>query len=293
MAHKTLINGTSYDVVGGSTLVDGTGRKISKGIALVDGTKREITFKSSVPFVWEEQGNDFASNQAWWSALAASVKDLDRASLVGQKSVIYLNQAFLGVNANVPISVICIGADQDGSNTLAFQLEGVFPSAVNFAVTSTPYWAASTALDNCKTFANIASAGNAMKLITKMSSSSSSYKANATDETTSKAWLPSVVEIGLSSSTSSWMPIGEYTKGCTTVYPYYNSNTTRRKLYLNADGTLPSNVSSNRRRYMLRTRYLAGSVTTSISLVDTDGAIYGSSASSNWDKYLCPAFVIG
>lgn len=44
MAHKTLIDGTSYEIVKGKTLVDGTAYEIVKGKTLVDGTVRQIEF---------------------------------------------------------------------------------------------------------------------------------------------------------------------------------------------------------------------------------------------------------
>lgn len=45
MAHKTLIDGTSYSIVGGTTLVDGTGCKIVSGRTLIDGTGYDISLK--------------------------------------------------------------------------------------------------------------------------------------------------------------------------------------------------------------------------------------------------------
>lgn len=44
MAHKTLIDGTSYEVTGGRTLVDGTGYDITGGKTLVDGTGYDVSF---------------------------------------------------------------------------------------------------------------------------------------------------------------------------------------------------------------------------------------------------------
>ena len=44
MAHKTLIDGTAYEISGGRTLVDGTTYSIDKGKTLVDGTAHEISF---------------------------------------------------------------------------------------------------------------------------------------------------------------------------------------------------------------------------------------------------------
>lgn len=44
MSHKTLINGTAYNVIGGTTLVNGTSYSISKGNTLVGGTAYTIPF---------------------------------------------------------------------------------------------------------------------------------------------------------------------------------------------------------------------------------------------------------
>lgn len=44
MAHKTLINGTSYEVSGGRTLVNGTGYGIAGGRTLVSGTGHDVSF---------------------------------------------------------------------------------------------------------------------------------------------------------------------------------------------------------------------------------------------------------
>lgn len=44
MAHKTLINGTSYDIKSGRTLIGGTGYDIKKGRTLIDGTEYDIKF---------------------------------------------------------------------------------------------------------------------------------------------------------------------------------------------------------------------------------------------------------
>lgn len=48
MAHKTSINGTSYDIKGGRTLIGGTGYDIKKGRTLIDGTGYDISFGTPV-----------------------------------------------------------------------------------------------------------------------------------------------------------------------------------------------------------------------------------------------------
>ena len=48
MAHKTLVNGTAYEVKGGKCLVNGTSYDIKKGRTLIGGTGYDITFQSAV-----------------------------------------------------------------------------------------------------------------------------------------------------------------------------------------------------------------------------------------------------
>lgn len=49
MAHKTLINGTEYGIVGGKTLIGGTEYAIAKGKTLIGGTAYDINFAKPVP----------------------------------------------------------------------------------------------------------------------------------------------------------------------------------------------------------------------------------------------------
>ena len=49
MAHKTLVNGTAYEVKGGKCLVNGTSYDIKKGRTLINGTGYDITFGPVMP----------------------------------------------------------------------------------------------------------------------------------------------------------------------------------------------------------------------------------------------------
>jgi hypothetical protein len=49
MAHRTLINGTGYDISGGRELIGGTGYAKKKGRVLVNGTGYNIPFSSGIP----------------------------------------------------------------------------------------------------------------------------------------------------------------------------------------------------------------------------------------------------
>ena len=49
MAHKTIVNGTAYEVKGGKCLVNGTAYSIKKGRTLINGTGYDITFGQVMP----------------------------------------------------------------------------------------------------------------------------------------------------------------------------------------------------------------------------------------------------
>lgn len=51
-AHKTLVNGTVYEVKGGKCMVDGTVYNILKGRTLIDGTGYDITFEEAIGKTW-------------------------------------------------------------------------------------------------------------------------------------------------------------------------------------------------------------------------------------------------
>ena len=61
--HKTLVNGTVYEVKGGKCLVNGTVYNILKGRTLIDGTGYDITFKPSYDPVF--------ANNTWEQIIAA------------------------------------------------------------------------------------------------------------------------------------------------------------------------------------------------------------------------------
>lgn len=63
MAHKTLVNGTAYEVKGGKCLVGGTSYDIKKGRTLIGGTGYDITFAPSYDPV--------LANNTWEQIIAA------------------------------------------------------------------------------------------------------------------------------------------------------------------------------------------------------------------------------
>lgn len=63
MSHKTLVNGTAYEVKGGKCLVNGTSYDIKKGRTLINGTGYDITFAPPYDPVF--------ANNTWEQIIAA------------------------------------------------------------------------------------------------------------------------------------------------------------------------------------------------------------------------------
>ena len=57
MAHKTLVGGTSYDVVSGTSMVSGTTYNITGGKTLVNGTGYDISFEPGKTAMLYSDGN--------------------------------------------------------------------------------------------------------------------------------------------------------------------------------------------------------------------------------------------
>lgn len=67
--HKTLVNGTLYEVKGGKCLVNGTAYSIKKGRTLIGGTGYDITFAPDVSLTWViNEKPDIPYSQVSWNA---------------------------------------------------------------------------------------------------------------------------------------------------------------------------------------------------------------------------------
>ena len=131
-AHKTLINGTSYDVKGGKCLVNGTAYNIKKGRTLIGGTGYDITFKPPYDPVF--------ANNTWEQIIAACHNNAvpDTWKVADQKPM-----TINGVDYQIDI----IGknhddyADGSGKVPLTFQLHDCYgKSKMNSSYTNDGGW---------------------------------------------------------------------------------------------------------------------------------------------------------
>lgn len=227
----------------------------------------------------------------WWAGLkawVASVTEEERLACVGKKKKTSISQSFLGVNSGSSISMICIGADIDGPNTLTFHTEGIFPTFIYFGDSAN--YTTSIAKTNCDTFANICSASNAIKEVTKLycSVSNNKYDNEANERVKCRAWLPSQCEMGYT-TTSKASSQQEWTDGVAgKAYSYYNSNNKRIKKKMNASGLITTSTGG------YWNRSLSSASDTNVCYVDSSGAPYIAYYTGTYGSWgFTAAFVIG
>ena len=119
MSHKTLVNGTVYEVNGGKCLVNGTSYDIKKGRTLINGTGEDIVFSSVSPILDENdwttirEVSDAGQGANYWSI--GDRKEVTLNGTVGHLSLSnYTTYAFIiGFNHNASV---------EGANRIHFQL---------------------------------------------------------------------------------------------------------------------------------------------------------------------------
>lgn len=126
MAHKTLINGTVYDISGGSTLVNGTAYKISSGRTLVGGTGYTISFGLSPVF----------ANNSWAAIIAAcQANEVPDTWSVGDSKPMNIN------GIDYPIDIIGKNhdsyTDRSGTAPLTFQMHDLYSTRYEMNDSST------------------------------------------------------------------------------------------------------------------------------------------------------------
>lgn len=276
MAHKTLIGGTAYNVVGGTTLVSGTSYRISAGKTLVGGTGYSLPFgASTVPYslddwpgwsnaTWEDINNlCYAKQQGYINSWPADV-------VLGATKSETLSSAVLGTTTH---DVMIIGIDIDGDGTLTFQTKNCLADTVAFG--GSGLWSSSTARIQCQNYYNAFPGKDYILTVSKLTSTSDTTA--DLSETSDAVWIPSRPEVGGSSSANTE---GEFTVGSSTPYNY-SSNADRIKKLVDTD---ESGV-----RYWLRSRHQNSS--NSVDIVYDGGSI--SYVVYSDAVYLAPAFVIG
>lgn len=249
--HKTLVNGTVYEVKGGKCLVNGTSYDIKKGRTLIGGTGYDITFKPSYDPVF--------ANNTWEQIIAACHNNEvpDTWKVADQKPM-----TINGVDYQIDI----IGKNHDtyasgGKAPLTFQLHDCYGETknMNSSNTNSGGWT-SCAMRSTHLPAILAlmptEVQNGIREVNKLTSAGSQ---SATINTTAdKLFLLSEIEIFGSVSYSK--------SGEGTQYDYYKAGNSKVKKF-------------NGSAYVWWERSPYGSGSTRFCSVNSDGNANGNSAS--------------
>ena len=293
----TNVNGLTMSLNGNVLTIKGNGStaiasqtitiSVAQGTNYTAPSNKTITVSAQY---WSWGSETATGDASWWAGLknwVANASSSERAACVGKKKLVSLSTAVLGANA---ATMICIGADQDGSKTLTFQTAGLLPNTTVFG--SDAVWIGSTARAQCQNFYNYCSAKASIKTVSKGTCPDCVSGQNGTATYNNETvWIPSETEMGFDDMYSSLTKKNsttsnsECTKGYNAAYSYYTSNTTRVKYTMNANGSLTTNSDW----YWERSRHCNHS--NSVCDVGNDG-------SASYDyyynyNYLAPAFVIG
>ena len=293
----THVNGLTMSLNGNVLTIKGNGSTAIASqtitISVAQGTNHTAPSNKTITVsaqYWSWGSETATGDAAWWAGLknwVANASSSERAACVGKKKLVSLSTAVLGANA---ATMICIGADQDGSKTLTFQTAGLLPNTTVFG--SDAVWIGSAARAQCQNFYNYCSAKASIKTISKGTCPDCVSGQNGTATYNNETvWIPSETEMGFDDMYSSLTKKNsttsnsECTKGYNAAYSYYTSNTTRVKYTMNANGSLTTNSNW----YWERSRGYNGS--SFVCRVYADGSA-GSTGYYAY-TYLAPAFVIG
>ena len=295
--NPTHVNGLTMSLNGNVLTIKGNGSTAIASqtitISVAQGTNHTAPSNKTITVsaqYWSWGSETATGDASWWAGLknwVANASSSERAACVGKKKLVSLSTAVLGANA---ATMICIGADQDGSKTLTFQTAGLLPNTTVFG--SDAVWIGSTARAQCQNFYNYCSAKASIKTISKGTCPDCVSGQNGTATYNNETvWIPSETEMGFDDMYSSLTKKNsttsnsECTKGYNAAYSYYTSNTTRIKYTMNANGSLTTNSG----QYWERSRNYNNS--DGVCDVGNEGSAYYDIYSSN--DYLAPAFVIG
>lgn len=232
MAHKTLINGTAYDVVGGTTLINNTGYKISKGVTLVGGTQYDIGFRQPQSFDWGTDGVS-VSGTNWFSSLqsfcqAATEAEIARDIPIGGWKRVNLTSVVLGIQE---WEVMVVGVNHDANNSVTFMTRHQSDKTTTYRDTNhadlTTYSPSSLRTIRCEAFYNAFPEQSALLARDVPYRSSGTTSSNFVISTTHDyIWVPSVVELNKNQG-SGLLSYDIPQEG--TVYPYFETDTVNRR----------------------------------------------------------------
>lgn len=292
------VNGVNLSLSGNVLTIKGDGKTIVDGINIFIGAKNckkystpseKIITISTNYRSWSWGDQTAVGDVSWWEGLYNWVQHstiAERKACIGRTKKLTLSKPVLGANTVV---MICIGADEDGDNTLTFQTMNALPN--NFATPATGGWVGSIQQTQCINFYNACQIQNYIKKVKKGVAKTGNSKQNGlVTYNWETVWLLSLRELNFDPGDSSLSAVNstqtnaECTYGFNASYSYYQSNS-RTKYKTNANGGISD---SNNITYFTRSQSYTGY----LYWVNAESVSHITSSNDTTD-YLAPAFVIG
>lgn len=291
-----IVNGVNLSLSGNVLTIKGDGKTIVDGINISIGAKnckkysvpseKIITISTNyTPWSWGDQ--TAVGDVSWWRDLYNWIQNstvAERKACIGKTKKLTLSKSVLGANTVV---MLCIGADEDGDNTLTFQTMNVLPKS--FTVSYSTAWLNSAQRTQCINFYNACQIQDYIKTVKKGVAETGTQGNGTVIYNWETVWILSLRELNYDldeasiSAANSTQTKAECTYNFNAPYTYYQNNI-RGKQIANSNGVVSG---SNFAIYPTRSMKYNGHV---YYIYDTNYCTY---ASSDFTSYLAPAFTIG
>ena len=118
MAHKTLIDGTAYEISGGKTLIDGAVYEIKNGKTLIDGAVYEVGFNRMIQITITGYGG---LGIGYGGSAYATIDGQNYYNSITNSSIVYVTPGTV---------ITCTVAAQGTSETSTISLNGTIVASV-------------------------------------------------------------------------------------------------------------------------------------------------------------------
>lgn len=290
------VNGVNLSLSGNVLTIKGDGKTVVDGINISIGAKNckrystpseKIITISTNYSSWSWGDQTAVGDVFWWRDLYNWVQNstvAERKACIGKTKKLTLSKSVLGANTVV---MLCIGADEDGDNTLTFQTMNVLPRS--FTVSYNTTWLNSAQRTQCVNFYNACQIQDYIKTVKKGVAQTGTEGNGTVIYNWETVWILSFRELNLDSdyasisASNSTQTKAECTYNFNAPYTYYQNNV-RGKQIADSNGAVSG---SNFAIYPTRSMKYNGYV---YYIYNTNDWTY---ASSNFTSYLAPAFTIG
>lgn len=290
------INGVNLSLSGNVLTIKGDGKTIVDGVNISIGAKNckkystpseKIITISTNYTSWSWGDQTAVGDVFWWKSLYNWIQNstvAERKACIGKTKKLTLSKAVLGATTVV---MLCIGADEDGDNTLTFQTMNVLPRS--FTVSYSTAWLNSAQRTQCVNFYNACQIQDYIKTVKKGVAQTGTQGNGTVIYNWETVWVLSFRELNLDSdyasisASNSTQIKAECTYNFNAPYTYYQNNV-RGKQIADSNGIVSG---SNFASYPTRSMKYNGYV---YYIYNTNDWTY---ANSDFTGYLAPAFTIG